>query len=62
MAILDQFKSLNLILFFLRKLCFDEVRRVKMKKNEKRGVLQFEKNVFSLLLGWFCISKMIYKA
>jgi hypothetical protein len=24
--------------------------------------LQFEKNVFSLLLGWFCISKMIYKA
>jgi hypothetical protein len=36
----------------MRKLCIDEVGEVKMKKNEKKHVLQFEKNVFSLLL--FC--------
>jgi hypothetical protein len=30
----------------MRKLCADEVGGVKMKKFEKRRVLQFEKNIF----------------
>jgi hypothetical protein len=42
MAILGQFKSLNLKKK-MRKLCTTEVRGVKMKKKK---VLQFEKNYF----------------
>ncbi len=32
----------------MRKLCTNEVGGVKMKKNEKKKVLQFEKMYFSL--------------
>jgi hypothetical protein len=51
----------------MRKLCIDEVGEVKMKKSEKKHVLQFEKKhifftaLFWLLL-WLCILKMICKA
>jgi hypothetical protein len=34
----------------MRKLCTNEVGEVKMKKNEKKRVLQFEKMFFFLLL------------
>jgi hypothetical protein len=30
----------------MRKLCNDEVGGVKMKKNEKKLILQFEKHIF----------------
>jgi hypothetical protein len=30
----------------MRKLCTDEVRGIRMKKNEKKQVLQFEKTYF----------------
>jgi hypothetical protein len=45
MAISEQFKSLNLNPK-MRKLCADEVGGVKMKKNEKKSVFQFEKIYF----------------
>jgi hypothetical protein len=45
MMISEQFKSLNLNKN-LRKLCTDEVGAVKMKKNEKNLLLQFEKTYF----------------
>jgi hypothetical protein len=38
----------------MKKLCIDEVGEVKMKKNEKNLILQFEKNIFSLLLFFGC--------
>jgi hypothetical protein len=38
----------------MRKLCTDEVGRVKMKKNEKKYVLQFEINLVFLLLFFGC--------
>jgi hypothetical protein len=64
MMILEQFKSLNLYIK-TRKLCTIEVGGVKVKKNEKKLVLQFEKSFFFttlfLLLLWLCISKMIRK-
>jgi hypothetical protein len=50
----------------MRKLCIDEVGGVKMEKNEKKSVLQFEKSIFFTalfwVLLWLCISKMICKA
>jgi hypothetical protein len=50
----------------MRKLCTDEVGGVKMKKNEKEHVLQFEKTYFhyySFLAALLvCISKMIWRA
>jgi hypothetical protein len=54
MGISEQFKSLNLNPKKMRKLCTEEVGGVKMKKNEKEHVLQFEKKK-SLLL-FFCCS------
>jgi hypothetical protein len=48
MVISKQFESFNLKKEKekKRKLCTDEVGGVKMKKNEKKHVLKFEKNVF----------------
>jgi hypothetical protein len=46
----------------MRKLCIDEVGRVKMKKNGNKRRFAIRKNVFSLLLFfglflWLCIYK-----
>jgi hypothetical protein len=46
MVISKQFKLLNLNQNKMRKLCIDESRGVKMKKNEKKSVLQFKKTYF----------------
>jgi len=52
-VIVEQFKSLNLNQKKMRNICTDEVG-VKMKKTEKKRVLQFQNNVFSLLLFSGC--------
>jgi len=36
------------------KLCIDEVRGVKTKKNEEKTAFAIQKNVFSLLLVFGC--------
>jgi hypothetical protein len=50
----------------MRKLCIDEVRGVKMKKNEKNLFCNSKKRIFLIalfwLLLWLRISKMICKA
>jgi hypothetical protein len=51
-TISKQFKSLNLKCFFWRKLCTDEVRGIKMKKNEKNVFCNSKKCIFfTALLG-----------
>jgi len=68
MVISEQFKSLNLNpKKKMRKLCTNEVGGVKMNKNKKYHILEFEKTYFLYcsffwLLLWVCISKMICKA
>jgi hypothetical protein len=42
MAISEQFKSLNLNLTKMKKLCTDEVGGVKMKKNEKYPIFNLK--------------------
>ncbi len=63
MAISKQVKLLNLNQNKMRKVCIDEVREFKMKKNVffnlKKSI--FFNALFWLFL-WLCISKMICRA
>jgi hypothetical protein len=52
MAISELFKLLNLN---QKKLCTDEIRRAKMKKNEKNHILQLKKCIFFTALFWLLL-------
>jgi len=45
----------------MRKLCIDEIIGVKMKKNEEKHILKFEKNIFSLVFFFASLLVLRFK-
>jgi hypothetical protein len=54
MVISERFKSLNLKKKKKRKLCTDEVGRVRMKKNEKNAFCNLKKCIFFIAFSFGC--------